>query len=82
MAAAAAVFSNCALALPALADGTEDVYQNSIVPGANDAIKSVMSQPTPTPQPRPQASSDNGSIAQVPPVQQHRIGPEMKLPGN
>ncbi len=86
VAAAAAVCSSCAMALPALADGTEDVYQRSIVPGANDAIKSVMSQPvTPTPQPRPQASAPaekNDGVAQVPPVQQHRVGPKMELPGN
>jgi len=54
----------CALAnvaLPALADGgMGDVFEQSILPGANTALKNVMSQ---TPPPK----SDT-NVAQAPPV--------------
>lgn len=61
-------------ALPAAADdGTGDVFQKTMVPNANDAIKSVMSKPKPQKQ--------NSSVAQVPPVGQPPI-PGMELPGN
>ncbi len=62
-------------ALPAAADdGTGDVFQKTIVPGANDAIKSVMSQP----KPRKRAST----VAQAPPVSQPPVGPVLELPGD
>lgn len=82
VAAALAVLSICAFASPAKADGTQDVYQRNIVPGANDAIKSIMTQQE---QQRRQASQPtraaDGSVAQIPPVKQHRVGPKMELPG-
>jgi hypothetical protein len=72
---AAAALAVCAVALPASADdGTADVFQKSIVPGANDAIKSVMSKPKPQKQ--------NSSVAQVPPVSQQPIEHPMELPGD
>lgn len=67
-------------AVPAAADdGTGDVFQKTLVPNANDTIKSVMTKATPTPQ--PQVLEPNSSVAQVPPVQQRRTGPKMELPG-
>lgn len=60
-------------ALPAAADGTGDVFQKSIVPGANDAIKSVMSQPKPQKQ--------GSTIAQAPPVNQPPLR-AIELPGD
>jgi hypothetical protein len=63
-----------AWALPAAADdGTGDVFQKSIVPSANELIKSVMSQPKPKKQ--------DSTIAQVPPVSQPPV-PKMQLPGD
>jgi hypothetical protein len=73
--AVAALCSVAICALPAAADdGTGDVFQKTIVPGANDAIKSVMSQPKPQ-KPAP-------TVAQAPPVSQPRVGPVMELPGD
>jgi hypothetical protein len=72
-AATALVIAVCAL--PAAADdGTGDVFQKTIVPGANDAIKSVLNQP----KPQKRAST----VAQAPPVSQPRVGPVMELPGD
>jgi hypothetical protein len=72
-AAVAVVIGICAL--PAVADdGTGDVFQKTIVPSANDAIKSVMSQPRPQKQ--------NSNVAQVPPVSQPPIEHPMELPGD
>jgi hypothetical protein len=79
-AAVTAAFAICSFELPALADGTADVYQRSLVPGANDAIKSVMMRPAATPQPTPAAALGDGSVAQSPPGSLHR-GPKMELPG-
>ncbi len=61
-------------ALPAVADGTADVYQRSIVPGANDAIKSVMNQPKP--------QKKDPTVAQAPPVSQPPIGHAIEMPGD
>ncbi|HZV76542.1 MAG TPA: hypothetical protein VFF63_02145 [Candidatus Babeliales bacterium] len=72
--AAAAAFAAGLCALPAAADnGTGDVFQKTIVPSANEAIKSAMSQPKPQKQGTP--------VAQVPPVGQPPI-PGMELPGD
>ncbi|HVN68397.1 MAG TPA: hypothetical protein VMU38_01905 [Candidatus Binatia bacterium] len=73
--AAVTAFFVAAYALPAVADdGTGDVFQKSIVPGANDAIKSVMSQP--------KAPKQDSTVAQAPPVSQPAIrGPKVELPG-
>jgi hypothetical protein len=66
----------CALAnvaSPAFADGgMGDVFEQSIVPGANTALKNVMSQ---TPPPK-----SDSTVAQAPPVSQQRVGPEIGLP--
>jgi hypothetical protein len=70
--AAAVVVAACPLV--AAADGTPDVFQKSIVPSANDSIKSVMSQPKPQKQ--------GPTVAQAPPVSQPRVGPKMELPGD
>lgn len=72
---AVAALAIAAYALPAAADdGTGDVFQKTIVPGANDAIKSVMSLPKPQKQ--------NSSVAQAPPVAQPPIGRTLELPGD
>ncbi|MGA9944335.1 MAG: hypothetical protein WBE79_12090 [Candidatus Cybelea sp.] len=73
IAAVAAAFSIGSWALPAAADGTADVFQKSIVPGANDAIKSVMSQPKPQKQ--------GSTVAQAPPVSQPPLR-TIELPGD
>jgi hypothetical protein len=72
--AAAAAFSIAIYAVPAAADGTADVFQKSIVPGANDAIKSVMSKPKPQQKP-------NSTVAQAPPENQPPIR-AIQLPGD
>ncbi len=67
--AAATAFAIAVSSLPVLADnGTGDVLQNQILPGANNAIKSAMSQPKP------------GKVAQAPPVSQQPVGPQIGLP--
>jgi hypothetical protein len=74
IAGAAAVFAILISALPAAADGFGDVFEKSIIPSANDAIKSVMSRPKPQKQGSP--------IAQAPPVSQPPVGPTIELPGD
>lgn len=75
LAATAAAFAIGIFALPAAADdGTGDVFQKSIVPSANDSIKSVMSQPKPKKQ--------DPTVAQAPPVSQPPVGPTVELPGD
>jgi hypothetical protein len=68
--ATVAALSLAALFQPALADGTADVFQQSILPGANTAIKNVMDQPRAAQQ----------KVAQAPPVPQQRVGPYIGLP--
>ncbi len=72
--AAVAALSVGVCALPAAADGAGDVFQKSIVPNANDSIKSVMSQPKPKKQ--------GSAVAQAPPVSQPRVGRTIELPGD
>ena len=72
--AAAGAFALGCSASPAVADGTADVYQRSIIPGANDAIKSVMSLP------KPQKTSP--TVAQAPPVSQQPIKHPSKCPAS
>jgi hypothetical protein len=82
--AALAALSICAFGLPAAADdGTADVFQKTIVPGANDAIKSILDQQKEERERARRQAATNGSgpVAQVPPVQQRRHGPKMELPG-
>ena len=71
VAVAACALAN--IALPAFADGgMGDVFEQSILPGANTALKNVMS---PTPPPK----SDT-NVAQAPPVSQQPVGPVIGLP--
>src|SRR5579862_216785 len=68
--AAIAALSLAMISRPAFADGTAEVYQRSILPGANDAIKNAMQKPPPVQQ----------KVAQAPPVSQQRVGPYIGLP--
>jgi hypothetical protein len=80
--AAVAALTVIASALPALADGTENVYQQSILPGANTAIKNFLDQQQAAREKaRRQASATSPNVAQVPPVSQQPIGPVIALPG-
>jgi hypothetical protein len=80
--AAVAALAIIASALPALADGTENVYQQSILPGANTAIKNFLDeQQAAREKARRQASATSPNVAQAPPVPQRKIGPVMALPG-
>ena len=80
--AAVAASTIFASALPALADGTENVYQQSILPGANSAIKNILDQEQAAREKaRRQASATSPNVAQAPPVPQRRVGPVMALPG-
>jgi hypothetical protein len=65
-----AALSLATIARPAVADGTADVYERSILPGANDAIKNAMQRPAPVQQ----------KVAQAPPVPQQPVGPYIGLP--
>lgn len=73
--AAAITFAITAPALPAAADGTADVYEQSILPGANTAIKNAMDAQ------KLKKKSNDGTVAQAPPVPQQRVGPQIGLPG-
>ena len=80
--AAVAALTITASALPALADGTENVYQQSILPGANTAIKNFLDQQhAAREKSRRQASATSPNVAQAPPVPQPRTGPVIALPG-
>jgi hypothetical protein len=80
--AAVAASTIFASALPALADGTENVYQQSILPGANTAIKNFLDQQQAArAKARRQASATSPNVAQAPPVSQQPIGPVIALPG-
>jgi hypothetical protein len=80
--AAVAALTITASALPALADGTENVYQQSILPGANTAIKNFLDQQQAArAKARRQASATSPNVAQAPPVSQQPIGPVIALPG-
>jgi hypothetical protein len=72
--AAVGALSLSAYALPVMADGTADVYQRSIVPSANEEIKSIMSRPRP--------KKTNDAVAQVPPVSQQPIQHPIEMPGD
>lgn len=87
-AVAVAVAAPCVPSDRARADGIENVYQQSVVTGANDAIKNSIdaerkkreaerakAAATPSPSLLP-----NGTLAQVPPVNQQRVGPVIGLP--
>ncbi|MGA2759800.1 MAG: hypothetical protein ABSF08_05720 [Candidatus Cybelea sp.] len=80
--AAVAAFTTIVPALPARADGTENIYQQSIVPGANTAIKNILDQQKAAREKaRRQAAATSPSVAQAPPVSQQPIGPVIELPG-
>jgi hypothetical protein len=68
-------------ALPALADGNGDVYEQSIVPGANTAIKNFLeAAQRERAQSKHQASAANSTVAQAPPVSQEPVTPQIGLP--
>jgi hypothetical protein len=72
---AATALSLALCVLPAAADdGTGDVFQKTIVPGANEQIKSIMSQPKPQKQ--------GSKVGQVPPVSQPPIQHPIEMPGD
>ncbi|HEU5479098.1 MAG TPA: hypothetical protein VFU90_04655, partial [Candidatus Tumulicola sp.] len=76
--------------LPASADGVENVYEQSILPGANTAIKNAMDEANRKREAeRRQASAPAGpstsllppgTVGQIPPVSQQRIGPAIGFP--
>lgn len=76
--------------VPARADGIENVYERTIVPGANEAIKDVLDadakarettrRQASLPLVAPSESPISGTVAQVPPVSQQRVGPTIGLP--
>ena len=82
LAACAAFASTCFSTLPARADGLENVYQQSILPGANDAIRNALdAQRKKEEEQRRQAAVapgtsvlPGGTVAQVPPVAQQDVG--------
>jgi hypothetical protein len=68
-------------ALPAVADGNGDVYEQSIVPGANTAIKNFLeAAQRERAQAKHQASAANSTVAQAPPVSQEPVTPQIGLP--
>ncbi len=71
------------IASPVRADGTAEVYQQSILPGANAGIKNFLDQEQQKrEQTRRQAQAGaNSNVAQVPPVPQQKVGPVIALPG-
>ena len=88
-AAVVAVAVSCLPVAPARADGIENVYEQSVVPGANDAIKSTIdSERKKQEAARRQAAAatpaplvlPNGTVAQIPPVSQQRITPVIGFP--
>ncbi|MGC1381327.1 MAG: hypothetical protein WA814_09950 [Candidatus Baltobacteraceae bacterium] len=77
-----AAFSIYVSAIPAFADnGTGDVFQQTIVPGANTSIESIMDQAREKREAEKRQAAQNGNVAQVPPVTQQRPHPKMELPG-
>jgi hypothetical protein len=66
-------------ALPAIADGNGDVYEQSIVPGANTAIKNFLEA---SQRERAQAKrqATNSTLAQAPPVSQEPVTQPIGLP--
>ncbi len=79
--AAVAALTIIGSALPALADGTENVYQQSILPGANTAIKNFLDQQQAAREKARRQAATTPNVAQAPPVPQPRTGPVMALPG-
>lgn len=90
VAASFALACACFSAAPASADGIDNVFEQSVVPGANTAIKNAMDDDRRKRQTqRRQASAPvtpstsvlpGGSVAQVPPVSQQRVGPYIGFP--
>jgi hypothetical protein len=78
----AAVTSMCLSTLPASADGIENVFENTVVPGANDAIKSALDAERQKREAtrRQAVAGAPGTVAQVPPVSQQPVGPNIGFP--
>jgi hypothetical protein len=79
LAAVAASVCVCLATLPARADGLGDIYEQSIVPGANTAISNAMEQI------RKQRAARRlqvapGTVAQAPPVSQQPVSQQVGLP--
>jgi len=79
VAAIATIAIFCLAALPAHADGLADIYQQTIVPGANTAISNAMEQTRKEQQARRQQAAP-GTVAQVPPVPQEPVSQQVGLP--
>lgn len=78
LAAFAVVAYACLSTAPARADGLDNVYQQSVLPGANDAIKSAMDADR---KKQDEAKQNRAkAVAQVPPVTQQRVGPVIGFP--
>jgi hypothetical protein len=73
----ASVACICLTSLPASADGFENVYYQSILPGANSAIKNAMDADRAKRDAAHRQATTAGTVAQVPPVNQQPIGPEV-----
>lgn len=90
VAASFALACACFSTVPASADGIENVYEQTVVPSANTAIKNAMDDDRRKREAqRRQASAPvtpstsvlpTGSVAQVPPVSQQRIGQFIGFP--
>lgn len=69
----------CLSVAPARADGLENVYEQSVLPGANDAIKSALDAQRKKQEETKRAAATsllpNGTVGQIPPVNQQKIGP-------
>ena|SRR5579862_368026 len=84
--AASVTLSVCFTALPARADGTGDVFQQTLVPGANTAIKNAMDDARARREAKAKAAHSpanvlpNGTVAQAPPVSQQPVGQVAGLP--
>jgi hypothetical protein len=83
----AAAASMCSFTLPASADGIENVYEKTVVPGANMAIQNAMDadQKKRDAQRRQAtavtpATSIVPNVAQVPPVSQQPVGAKIGFP--
>ena len=77
LAAVVAAASTCLVAVPARADGLENVYEQTVVSGANAAIMNAMDQHKRQEQ---QLHVAPGTVAQAPPVSQQPVSQQVGLP--
>lgn len=76
-AASIALASACFSPVPASADGIENVYEQSVLPGANTAISNALDEAR---RKREAQRLTDSNVAQVPPVSQQRIGQNIGFP--